>query len=71
MIDAHDHAVRTALDYVELHAATTRVRRGDRIERIATGRLAVACFPHATSRPTADAPPDPQLHTHGVILNVT
>lgn len=66
LIKAHGKAVKTALAHVEKHMAATRVRQGGVVERQATGNLAVATFRHATSRSQ-----DPQLHTHGVILNAT
>ncbi|WBY17084.1 conjugative relaxase [Erythrobacteraceae bacterium WH01K] len=66
LIKAHGKAVKTALAHVEKHMAATRVRQGGVVERQATGNLAVATFQHATSRSQ-----DPQLHTHGVILNAT
>jgi len=73
LLDAHDRAVRAALDYAERHAAVTRIRQSDRSnigERVATGTFAVATFPHFTARETEKLP-DPQVHTHCVILNAT
>lgn len=66
LIKAHGKAVKTALAHVEKHMAATRVRQGGVVDREATGNLAIATFRHATSRSQ-----DPQLHTHGVILNAT
>ncbi|WP_174278519.1 MobF family relaxase [Sphingomonas bacterium] len=71
LLDAHDHAVTVALDYAERHGAVTRIRDGKKIERVATDSLVAATFPHFTARATEDAPPDPQLHTHCVIINAT
>jgi conjugative relaxase-like TrwC/TraI family protein len=62
VLDAHDIAVRAALDHLERFGATTRVRvNGGRQFPDADG-LTVAAFRQTTSR--AD---DPQLHTHAVI----
>lgn len=66
LIKAHDKAVKSALAFVERHAAATRIRMGGKVERLATDNLAIASFRHDTSRAQ-----DPQLHTHNVILNVT
>jgi len=70
LLDAHDRAVRVALDYAERHAATTRIREGKTTPRVATGNLAIAAFPHFTARETENLP-DPQVHTHCVIINAT
>ena len=70
LLDAHDRAVRVALDYAERHAAVTRIRHGKTVERVATNSFAIATFPHYTARETEEVP-DPQVHTHCVILNAT
>ncbi|WP_299310140.1 MobF family relaxase [uncultured Croceicoccus sp.] len=66
LIKAHGAAVKVALAHVEKHMAATRIRQGGEFRREATGNLAIATFRHATSRAQ-----DPQLHTHGVIINAT
>lgn len=71
LIDAHARAVQVALDYTERHACVTRIRDGERIDRIATARIAAAQFLHVTARATEQGEPAPQLHTHNVILNLT
>ncbi len=60
----HDVAVSTAIDYLERHGATTRVRSNGGREHLDTHGLITASFRQTTSR--AD---DPQLHTHVVISN--
>lgn len=63
--DAHDAAVRSALDYLERQAAWTR--RGEGGHQVLRGEgLTVAMFRHRTSRAG-----DPQLHTHSVVANTT
>jgi conjugative relaxase-like TrwC/TraI family protein len=62
LLEAHDLAVRTALDHLERYGATTRVRVHGHRQHPDTGGLSVATFRQTTSR--AD---DPQLHTHAVI----
>jgi conjugative relaxase-like TrwC/TraI family protein len=67
VIQAHDQAVKTALNVLENRYAQTRVRRGPGIrERVQTGNIIAATFRHETSREQ-----DPQLHTHCVIINAT
>ena len=66
LIKAHGAAVKVALALVEKHMAATRIREGGEVRREATGNLAIATFRHATSRAQ-----DPQLHTHGVVINAT
>ena len=70
LIDAHNSAVLTALDYAERHSAVTRVREDGKIKRIATQNFVIATFQHRTARET-DELPAPHLHTHGVISNAT
>lgn len=73
LIDAHHAATAKAMEYMESQFTQTRGynEAGER-ERVNTGNLASAQFTHYTSRSTAkDAIPDPQLHTHNLILNAT
>ena len=62
LLEAHDLAVRTALEHLERFGATTRVRVDGHRQHPDTLGLTVATFRQTTSR--AD---DPQLHTHAVI----
>ena len=62
LLEAHDLAVRTALEHLERFGATTRVRVNGHRQHPDTLGLTVATFRQTTSR--AD---DPQLHTHAVI----
>src|SRR3954452_1820452 len=61
--DAHHEAVRSAMDWVESHAAHTRVGRGGVAQIDATG-LICAMFDHRESRAG-----DPDLHTHVAVAN--
>lgn len=65
IIQAHDSAVKTALDHYESHLVT-RIRTNGTVEKEITGSLVSATFRHDTSREL-----DPQLHTHALVLNVT
>ena len=67
VIQAHDAAVKTALQVLENRYAQTRVRRGPGIrEKVQTGNILAATFRHETSREQ-----DPQLHSHCVVINAT
>jgi len=67
VIQAHDEAVKIALQVLESRYAQTRVRRGPGIrEKVQTGNILAATFRHETSREQ-----DPQLHTHCVVINAT
>lgn len=62
--DAHVHAVREALGYVERTAAAVRRGAGGARVEPADG-LVAAAFRHRTSRAG-----DPQLHTHVLVANL-
>lgn len=72
VIKAHQDAVNTAMKYVEANFAQTRIydENGDRM-RVNTGNLVVSQFDHFTSRSVDGQAPDPQLHTHNFIANMT
>ena len=70
LLDAQDRAARITFAYAERHAAVTRIRHGDAVERVATDNLVIAAFPHVTARATNDVPAS-QVHTHGVVFNMT
>lgn len=61
---AHEAAIRTALLYLESHAAYTRRGHGGSEQEAVQG-LVAATFKHFTSRAG-----DPQLHTHCIVMNV-
>jgi conjugative relaxase-like TrwC/TraI family protein len=60
---AHAAAVTAGLDYLDDHAAYSRVGR-DGHRQVGTGGFAAAVFDHRTSRAG-----DPQLHTHALVVN--
>src|SRR6185312_6315206 len=66
IIDAHNAAVRKALDYIERYCQA-RMRDG---QPVTTERMAFALFLHDTARPV-NGRPDPHLHTHAVGFNMT
>jgi conjugative relaxase-like TrwC/TraI family protein len=70
LIRAHIAAAERATSEVE-HYALAR-RRGGR-EHVVSGNIVGAAFSHLAARPVGDSEfgPDPQLHTHVVLLNVT
>jgi conjugative relaxase-like TrwC/TraI family protein len=65
ILDAHAHAVRSALHEFEQFVATRVRLRGARNERL-TGNFVTALFQHETSRSL-----DPHLHTHCIVFNAT
>jgi conjugative relaxase-like TrwC/TraI family protein len=65
IVEAHEQAVTTALDYLESHA-TWRHRQDRGVIYQTTGRLVYARFTEQASREL-----DPHLHTHVVVMNMT
>jgi conjugative relaxase-like TrwC/TraI family protein len=63
VLAAHGTAVRTALDYLDSHAAFSRVGT-DGHTQVSTGGFSAAVFGHRTSRAG-----DPQLHSHALVVN--
>ena len=65
--EAHDRAVKRALDWFERNAAETRMRDPETGKMVRTGnqKAVIAMFRHDTSRNL-----DPALHTHSVIANM-
>lgn len=66
LLDAHDQAVRAALNYLESRVAETRIREDGVVRSEKTGNLIVATLREDTSRAS-----DPQLHSHNVVMNAT
>src|ERR1700687_3835831 len=70
LIQAHVRAVERSLREVEAYAIAHQ--RGGR-ERVVSANIVGAAFNHLAARPASktDHGPDPQLHTHVVLLNLT
>ncbi len=69
LIQAHVRAVERSLVEVEAYAMARQ--HGGR-EYVVSGNVVGAAFNHLAARPADDARlPDPQLHTHVVLLNLT
>jgi conjugative relaxase-like TrwC/TraI family protein len=66
VLEAHTAAVETALSVLEKRYAQTRISTERGRQRITTGNLIAAVFPHNTSREL-----EPQLHSHCVVINAT
>lgn len=62
LLDAHDAAVRAALQHLERYGSTTRIRVNRARQHPDTGGLMMAAFRQTTSRED-----DPQIHSHVVI----
>ncbi|WP_084386801.1 MobF family relaxase [Castellaniella caeni] len=71
LIQANDDAVATALTYVEQQLAMGRRKENGKSRVEHTGNLIIAKFRHETARPTEDAAPDPHLHVHALLMNLT
>lgn len=69
LIDAHDRAVRAAMEYVENHMVYARIGKGGADSEF-TKNAVIASHRHETAR-TVDGIADPQLHTHNLVLNQT
>lgn len=68
VIEDHKKAVRMALDAGERY---TQARMGNVNAPITTANWVGALFLHDVARPVQDAPPNPHLHTHAVVFNMT
>src|SRR5216684_4893717 len=72
LIEAHRKAVSRALEELEPY---TLSRRGGGSEWVVTGNVVAARFDHIAARPASSVEdghgPDPHLHTHVVIANMT
>jgi conjugative relaxase-like TrwC/TraI family protein len=70
VVDAHEAAVSTALEYLDAHASHTRTGAGG-VRRVESGGFVIAQFRHRTARSTVpgERVGDPQLHSHCAILN--
>lgn len=66
LVAAHDRAVSAALAYVEREVAATRIREDGQVKTEATGNIVAATYRHDVSRKC-----EPDIHTHGVIANIT
>jgi conjugative relaxase-like TrwC/TraI family protein len=66
ILTAHTTAVTTALAVLEKRYAQTRVSTDKGRQRMTTGNLIAAVFPHNTSREL-----EPQIHSHCVVINAT
>ncbi|WP_196214756.1 conjugative transfer relaxase/helicase TraI [Piscirickettsia salmonis] len=66
LIEGHNRAVEKVLAKVEKMYAEARVTKDGVVSYEKTGNAVIAAFRHTSSREK-----DPDLHTHGVILNMT
>ena len=66
VLAAHHQAVAKAMSVMEERYAQTRISTEMGRQRVTTGNLMAAVFPHATNREA-----EPQLHSHCVVMNAT
>lgn len=71
LIYANDQAVAAALAYVEQHLTMGRRKENGKSRVEQTDNLIIAKFRHETARPTENAAPDPHLHVHALLMNLT
>jgi conjugative relaxase-like TrwC/TraI family protein len=64
--DAHNEAVKAAMDYIEKNLSQYRETKGQDTQKVNSGNLVYATYDHSLSREN-----DPQIHTHAVVLNLT
>ncbi len=64
--DAHNEAVKAAMDYIEKNLSQYRETKGQDTQKVNSGNLVYAIYGHWLSREN-----DPQIHTHAVLLNLT
>jgi conjugative relaxase-like TrwC/TraI family protein len=67
LIEDHKKAVRVALDAGERY---TQARLRD-VAPVTSANWCAALFLHDSARPVGDAAPNPHLHTHAVVFNMT
>jgi conjugative relaxase-like TrwC/TraI family protein len=67
LIEDHKQAVRIALDAGEKY---TQARLRD-MAPVTSANWCAALFLHDSARPVGDSPPNPHLHTHAVVFNMT
>lgn len=67
---AFEESVRETMAEVE-RAMAVRVRKSGAFHDRQTGNMVWGEFVHRTTRPLADGVPDPQLHIHAVVMNLS
>ncbi len=70
ILNAFQASVQETMRDIEAHAQT-RVRKNGKDENRSTGELLWADFIHQTARPVEGTVPDPHLHGHSFVFNVT
>lgn len=71
VLEAHDHAVAKALEFLERELVHGRQKQDGKSTLEKTGNAIIAKFRHETARPTQFDEADPQLHTHCIVMNAT
>lgn len=70
ILELFQDSVRATMQDIEADAQT-RVRKDGKYADRETGELIWADFTHQTARPVDDSAPDPHLHSHCFVFNVT
>ena len=71
LMDVFDKAVDNTLAYVEKNYSQYRLKRNGELGIVKTDNLIVGKYKHLTSRETENALPDPNMHTHNFVMNIT
>lgn len=72
VLEAHHLATKTMLEYAEKELLQAREWNGVEQVRVDTGMMVASQFTHYTARAAGkNIAPDPQLHTHNFIANMT
>jgi len=71
ILEAFRESVRDTLSEDIEPAMKTRLRRGGQNGDVATGNLVGAMFLHTEARPGEDLKPDPHIHIHAYVMNLT
>ena len=70
ILEAFQSSFLDTMKLIESHAETRVRASGQNTERV-TGNLMYSDYIHSTTRPLEDGTPDPHLHAHCVVMNVT
>jgi conjugative relaxase-like TrwC/TraI family protein len=70
IIELFQSSVRATMNDIEADAQT-RIRKDGKYADRTTGELVWADFTHQTARPVDESAPDPHLHSHCFVFNVT
>jgi len=71
LIEAHNKSVEKTLAYIEKNYSEYRVKKGGFVGTVKTDNVVAGTFTHLTARAVENFEPDPDLHTHAFVMNIT